>query len=83
MLMDVETRLPIGTRIRFVKTLESGPDEDSPARLYARKGEGGIVTGHNDFEGHWVKWDGWDASFGARLGGEFVVAAVQSESKGE
>jgi hypothetical protein len=57
--------LPIGTRIVFTKTLESGPDEFSPGNLYARKGDGGVITGHGTLEGYWVTWDGWKAPFGA------------------
>lgn len=57
--------LPVGTRILFTKTLESGPDEFSPGNLYARKGDGGVITGHGTPEGYWVKWDGWEAPFGA------------------
>ncbi len=63
--------LPVGARIRFLKTLTSGPDDYSPGNLYARKGDGGEVTGHGCKEGHWVKWDDWDAPFGAELGIEF------------
>ncbi len=66
-----EERLPVGARIRFLKTLTSGPDDYSPGNLYARKGDGGEVTGHGCKEGHWVKWDDWDAPFGAELGIEF------------
>jgi hypothetical protein len=66
--------LPIGTRIKFIKTLESGPDEFSPGNLYAVKGDGGTVTGHGTREGYWVKWDKWPkAAFGAELGTEFVA----------
>jgi len=65
--------LPIGTRIRFVKSLYGDATEDSPACIYAEKGGFGEVTGYNDHEGHWVKWDAWPhASFGAVLGDEFV-----------
>jgi len=52
--------LPIGTRIVFTKTLESGPDEFSPGNLYARKGDGGVITGHGTPEGYWVAF--WDYS---------------------
>lgn len=65
-------KLPIGTRIEFLRTLESGPDEDSPGNHYATKGDGGEVTGHNCWEGHWVKWDHWKNSFGAKLGIDFI-----------
>lgn len=74
MRLDDKTKLPVGTRIRFIKTLTSGPTGDHPAFLYARKGEGGVVTGHNDFQGHTVKWDGWEhAAFCAVFEEEFVV----------
>lgn len=65
--------LPVGTRIVFLKTLESGPDDYSPGNLYANKGDGGVVTGHGTREGHWVKWDKWPHAFGAELGTEFVA----------
>jgi len=67
------TRLPIGTRIQFVKTLREGPTDETPAFLFAEKGEYGEVTGHNMTEGHWVKTDSWPTPFGAKLGEEFVV----------
>lgn len=64
--------LPVNTKIRFIKELSSGPDEFSPGNLYAREGSFGVVTGHGCVEGHWVKWDKWDAPFGAICGVEFV-----------
>lgn len=66
--------LPVGRRIVFVKDLIGGADEHSPACEYARKGDGGVVTGHGCAEGHWVKWDRWPAPFGAVLGEEFIDA---------
>lgn len=66
--------LPVGTRIRFLKTLESGPDEFSPGNLYAEKGDMGVVTGHGCSEGHWVKWDKHEHPFGAVYGSEFEKA---------
>ena len=71
--------LPIGTRVRFLKTLQSGPNEDGPGNLYARKGDLGTVVEHPNGakygpprEGHWVMWDKWtSAPFGAVLGEEF------------
>lgn len=58
--------LPVGTRIRFLKTLECGPNEYSPGNLYARKGDEGVITGHGTWEGYWVKWEHWPyAAFGA------------------
>lgn len=66
--------LPIGTRIRFIKELSSGPDEDSPGNLYAEKDDLGEVTGHFSAEGHWVKRDKWKTPFGAVYGTEFLEA---------
>jgi hypothetical protein len=82
-IMSALKQLPIGTRIRFLRTLVSGPDEFGPGNLYAKKGDGGVVTGHNCPEGHWVKWDGWPHAFGAELEKEFIAADVQTaeESK--
>lgn len=71
--MEKELKLlPIGTRIIFIKELASGPSEYSPGNLYARKGDGGEVTGHDCWEGHWVKWDKWPAPFGAQYGIDFI-----------
>ncbi len=70
--MEEAQLLPVGTRIKFVKSLYGGATGDAPACVYAEKGEGGIVTGHGCCEGHWVKWDGWRAPFGAKLGEEFI-----------
>ena len=55
----------VGTRIRFLKTLEEGPSEDSPARQYAARGELGTISGHGTREGYWVKTDSWPTPFGA------------------
>lgn len=75
--------LPVGTRIRFLKTLTEGPTEDHPGRLYASKGDLGTVV--DDFpcsEGHCVKWDGWPhAAFGATLGVEFEEANPSGEAR--
>jgi hypothetical protein len=64
--------LPIGTRIRFIKSLYGHATGDSPACVYAKKGELGVVTGHGTPEGHWVKTDNWPHSFGAEYGTEFT-----------
>lgn len=66
--------LPIGTRIRFIKTLDSPANEDHPAIVYARKGETGQITGHGTREGYWVKTDSWAAPFGASAA-EFELIA--------
>jgi len=66
-------KLEIGTKIKFTKDLYSHATDDCPAFDYARKGETGEVTGHDCREGHMVKTDNWDASFGAILNEEFVM----------
>ena len=71
--VDSLVRLPVGTRIRFTRTLEMGPTEDSPACLFANKDEKGEVTGHGCWEGHYVKRDAWPTPFGAQLGKDFVA----------
>jgi hypothetical protein len=67
-----ESLLPVGTRIKFIKSLYGHATGDSPACVYAKKGELGVVTGHGTPEGHWVKTDNWPHSFGAEYGTEFT-----------
>ena len=57
--------LPVGTRIRFTKTLTASANEDHPALLFAEKGDLGTITGHGCSEGYWVKIDSWPNPFGA------------------
>lgn len=71
---DNTKELPIGTKIVFLKTLSAPPCEDHPGIIYARKGDFGTVVGHDCIEGHWVKWEHWEAPFGATLGTEFKEA---------
>ena len=66
-------KLPVGTRIRFIRTLDAPADDHSPSTLFAEKGELGTVTGHSCFEGHMIKTDKWPNSFGAVIDDEFVV----------
>jgi len=65
-------QLPVGTRIRFVKSIYGSASGDCPPCTYAKKGDGGVVTGHNCPEGHWVKWDHWPHAFGSEYGTEFI-----------
>ena len=58
-------KVPIGSRIRFLKELTEGPCGDHPALLYAKEGELGSVVSYRCSEGYWVKTDGWPNSFGA------------------
>ena len=68
---QLQDKLPIGTKIIFTETIIESASEDHPTIQFARKGDHGEVIGHNDFEGHTVKSDSWEASFGAVLGKEF------------
>jgi hypothetical protein len=77
-------KLPIGTRIRFIKRLDAAANEEHPDIVYAKCGETGEITGHNDFEGYMVKTDHWPAHFGAALGAEFeVVTPTHAPSEGQ
>ncbi len=64
--------LPVGTRIQFLETLYGPATSESPACVYAYRGDKGVVTGHGAKEGHWVKWDKWPHAFGSVYGTEFV-----------
>ena len=57
--------LPVGTEIVFTRTLEQGPTSDMPACIFAKKGEKGVIVGHDCWEGYWVTWERWPAKFGA------------------
>jgi hypothetical protein len=57
--------LPIGTKIKFTKTLIEPASGDSPSLLFATKDETGEITGHGTYEGYWVKTDDWPNAFGA------------------
>lgn len=57
--------IPIGNRIRFLKTLDARATEDHPDIVYAKKGELGTITGYGTKEGYWVKTDNWPSAFGA------------------
>lgn len=64
-LADAVFMLPVGTRIKFLKTLTEPACGDHPALLYATEGEAGVVTKHGAREGYWVKADNWPNAFGA------------------
>ena len=72
--------IPVGTRIKFVKSLYGNATGDTPSCVYAEKGDGGVVTGHGTPEGHWVKRDHWLHVFGAEYETEFVVDNHPEES---
>lgn len=65
-------KLPIGTRIQFVKQLDADATGDHPAIIYARKDEHGSIVSYEAKEGYLVKTDNWPASFGAIHKEEFV-----------
>ena len=73
----------IGTRIKFIKTLEASATGDHPDIIYARKDEEGEITGHDAKEGYMVKMDSWDASFGAILGEEFIPLTLKPNQSKE
>lgn len=79
---EIVAKLPIGTRIKFLRDLEETASEESPAIIYAKKGDGGKVTGYGCKEGHWVKWDNWETPFGAELGIDFVKESEKTEIYG-
>lgn len=68
-----ESKLPIGKRILFTKTLIGPACEEHPTIMYAMKGEKGEVVGYNAREGYMVKRDGWPAPFGAEYEKEFIA----------
>lgn len=72
------TRLPIGTRIRFIKDLREPATGDHPEFIYAEKDSLGVVTGHCEREGHMVTWDSWPTPFGAMYGTEFVQLEIRT-----
>ena len=80
--------LPVGTRIRFLQTLYSGPDDFGPGNHYATKGQLGTVAespygpdAGPPHEGHWVFWDGWpSAQFGATLGEDFEIHSENAQA---
>tara|TARA_R110000851_G_scaffold309738_1_gene469296 strand:+ start:53 stop:283 length:231 start_codon:yes stop_codon:yes gene_type:complete len=65
-------KLEIGTKIKFTRNLYSSASADCPEFDYAIKEQLGEVTGHDCREGHMVKTDDREASFGAILNNEFV-----------
>lgn len=73
-------KLPVGTRIRFLRDISQGPTEETPPFTFARKGDLGTVeeNKYGCHEGHMVKWDNWQhAAFGAKLGEDFESAELE------
>jgi hypothetical protein len=71
--MKVDEKLPVGTRIRFLRELSQGPTESTPPFLFAPKDGLGTVCKdkYGCWEGHMVTWDGCRHAFGAVLGTDF------------
>jgi hypothetical protein len=68
------TEAKIGDRIQFLQELTQDANEETPAFLFARKNEFGIITAlPKHTENYSVKWDGWPESFYAKLGTEFKI----------
>lgn len=59
--------IKIGTRIRFLRTIEE-PTEIQPMALFASSGQGGVVCGPGCEYEYSVKADGWPHAFGANAG---------------
>jgi len=57
--------LNAGSRIRFTHTLTEPPCEDHPGRLFAMKGETGMVIKADGPQGFIVKSDNWPNEFWA------------------
>lgn len=65
---QAEPKLPIGTRIRFPREVDSPANEEHPHLVYAYAGEEGEIVGHNEWEheGYMVKSTNWPHPFGAK-----------------
>ncbi len=55
--------LPVGTCIRFTKTLTAAADEDHPELIYCTKGELGEITGNHLAQGYAARVYTWPNSF--------------------
>jgi len=79
-----ETRIKIGDRIKFVQEITQDANEETPAFLFARKGdEGEIIKLKGDWKGarYSVKWDNWNTPFYAELGTDFIVLPKTNQFK--
>jgi len=64
----------VGDKIRFLKELTQDANEETPAFLFARKNEFGIIIALPKASGRYsVKWDGWIEPFYAEIDTEFEV----------
>lgn len=71
--------LPVGTRIRFTKTLTEPANEDHPDIVFAKAGDFGVITGHGTKEGYWAKWEHWPHAFGVS-DGEFEIVPTSTRA---
>lgn len=58
-------QLPVGTRIRFLRTLDAPANEETPPKIYAYAGQLGRIVGGQTKEGYAVISDGCKHWFGA------------------
>ncbi len=56
--------IPVGTRIKFTKTMRRAACEDAPEQVFAYVGEHGAIVGHGTKEGYWAVTDAWPNEFG-------------------
>ena len=77
-------KLPVGTRVRFLREVSQGPTEEAPPLLFAPKDGLGTVSEdkYGCWEGHMVRWDGWPHALGARLGVDFEALPADHDSAG-
>jgi hypothetical protein len=66
-------KIPIGTKIKFLKDLTERANEDHPDIIFAEKDDTGEIISYDAWEGYLVKWDKWDAPFGAQLNIDFEI----------
>ena len=67
----VDDKLPVGTKIRFLRDIIEGETVFRPAQIYAKEGELGEVVRQNELYGHSVKTYDSPKVFVASIGTEF------------
>jgi len=71
--MSEDSRIRVGTRIKFLKALEEGNTEESPACIFAEKGDTGKIVSYTRMDTYLVAWDKWPNPFYAKSGSDFEV----------
>ena len=71
-------RLPVGTKVKFIKDLIEPANEEHPSLLFAVKYQAAIVNGYCCHEGHMVQVEG-RPPFGASYGTEFIESEATDE----